>query len=225
MPERQAIHDPFLNPQFAVDPHSISTLKACAGLANHTEQAVTDSPCAIFADDLIQAYPEAKVILTVRDDSQAWKRSMEKTIISMVQHGKRKSFLDRVHSLYRSPSPFEEYGAKITRYTRLLDVMWDYRRIYDDHNAWVQRLVKQGDRLLIFNVKQGWGPLCEFLDTQVPLEEFPWVNDSDTFSRNVARFGERSRPQLLKRSAKAITAICVVAVAVRCIYFANGQAI
>ena len=32
------------------------------------------------------------------------------------------------------------------------------------------------DRVLIFNLKQGWDPLCEFLDKEVPKKPFPWLN-------------------------------------------------
>lgn len=35
------------------------------------------------------------------------------------------------------------------------------------------------DRLLVFDVRQGWGPLCQFLGVPVPDEPFPRVNDSD----------------------------------------------
>ena len=47
------------------------------------------------------------------------------------------------------------------------------------------------DRLLVFQVKDGWGPLCQFLDLPVPEEDFPNVNDTPSMLqriRNMKRF-------------------------------------
>ena len=48
---------------------------------------------------------------------------------------------------------------------------------YEAHNAQVKAHVP-ADRLLVFNVKEGWAPLCAFLGKQVPNEPFPFVNES-----------------------------------------------
>ena len=48
---------------------------------------------------------------------------------------------------------------------------------YEAHNAQVKARVPDG-RLLVFNVKEGWGPLCAFLGKEVPDEPFPFVNES-----------------------------------------------
>ena len=42
--------------------------------------AVTDAPAACFAPELIQAYPDAKVVLNLRRDLDAWQRSVLKNI-------------------------------------------------------------------------------------------------------------------------------------------------
>jgi hypothetical protein len=55
--------------------------------------------------------------------------------------------------------------------------------VFADHNREVQAAV-QADRLLVFDVKQGWEPLCAFLGVPVPEgEPFPHVNDSADFAR------------------------------------------
>jgi hypothetical protein len=41
------------------------------------------------------------------------------------------------------------------------------------------------DQLLIFEVKEGWQPLCQFLGCQVPDAEFPNLNDTNEFNRRV----------------------------------------
>ena len=95
--------------------------------------------------------------------------------------------------------PLREFGDKVIKYTRLLDVPWDYERIYNDHNAWIQRLVSQQDRLLVFNVKEGWEPLCKFLGNDVPSTTFPRLNDSKSFNRSLSQFRrEKMKEVLLK---------------------------
>ena len=51
------------------------------------------------------------------------------------------------------------------------------------YKDWVERIKKDipSEKLCVFNVKEGWKPLCEFLDVPVPNEEFPRVNDRETF--------------------------------------------
>ena len=51
---------------------------------------------------------------------------------------------------------------------------------YEQHNAEVRTEVPS-DRLLEFDVTQGWEPLCEFLGTDVPDEPFPRLNDTAQF--------------------------------------------
>jgi len=60
-------------------------------------------------------------------------------------------------------------------------------RIFTEHNEAVRRAVP-ADRLLEFEVAQGWQPLCDFLGVPVPDAPFPRANDSATFQ---ARIRER----------------------------------
>jgi hypothetical protein len=55
------------------------------------------------------------------------------------------------------------------------------------HNEDVKASVPP-DRLLVYEVSQGWGPLCEFLGVPVPDTAFPQVNSTEEFqARMVAR--------------------------------------
>ena len=49
-------------------------------------------------------------------------------------------------------------------------------RTFHEHNRRVQEEVPP-DRLLVFRVQEGWGPLCEFLGCEVPDEPFPHLNE------------------------------------------------
>lgn len=50
-----------------------------------------------------------------------------------------------------------------------------FRRKYREHNSYVQTQADQ-KRLLTMNIKEGWKPLCEFLQCDVPKESFPFRN-------------------------------------------------
>ena len=59
------------------------------------------------------------------------------------------------------------------------------KTMYEEWNAAVIRTVPK-DRLLVLNPKQGWKPLCSFLDVAVPDHPFPKINDGDTWRRHNA---------------------------------------
>jgi len=50
-----------------------------------------------------------------------------------------------------------------------------FKKKYREHNERVQAVVPK-KKLLVFNVKQGWKPLCDFLGCEIPGQEFPWLN-------------------------------------------------
>ena len=50
-----------------------------------------------------------------------------------------------------------------------------FRKKYREYNERVQTVIPK-ERLLVYNVKQGWEPLCMFLGCEVPQESFPWAN-------------------------------------------------
>jgi hypothetical protein len=51
---------------------------------------------------------------------------------------------------------------------------------YERHNADVMRTVA-AERLLVYDVSEGWAPLCSFLGADIPDEAFPKVNTSEEF--------------------------------------------
>jgi Sulfotransferase domain len=143
-------------------------------LAGH--RSTVDWPGTYFWRDLIARYPEAKVVLTVRDP-QKWYASAERTI-------------------YRSATSFRESGAPMPPFARMAQAtVWngtfksnfadrDFAiRTFEEHNEAVRREVP-AERLLEFEVRQGWGPLCDFLGRPVPDEDFPRLNDTQTFQEH-----------------------------------------
>jgi hypothetical protein len=123
-------------------------------------------PPAIFAQELMDAYPSAKIILIVRDEEK-WFESMKATL----WHAGWKNV--------GSPGVDErrEFGRKMSRYLWGEDKEENGKRIFREEN--VKRWAgERGREVLVLEVKEGWGPLCEFLGKSVPEEEdFPRKDD------------------------------------------------
>jgi hypothetical protein len=57
---------------------------------------------------------------------------------------------------------------------------------FERHNEEVEQRVPT-DKLLVYEVKEGWGPLCEFLGVEVPDKPFPHLNDGAVFRGRIRR--------------------------------------
>jgi hypothetical protein len=153
-------------------------------------QACTDFPAAIYYREFMQQYPDAKVVLTVRD-ADKWYDSASKTIfreIPGIFFG-----LSRLFGLFSKTA--RSFPTVFNFARNLVEEGFFEGRAHDrEHtksifNAWneeVKRTVP-ADRLLVFEVKDGWEPLCQFLGVPVPRTPFPRSNDSDTFHKNLAK--------------------------------------
>lgn len=142
--------------------------------------ATVDSPGCDIYQDLMTLYPKAKVILSVRDSDEVWWRSFSSTM--GVQTTRRYEWLTY-------PIPFLRYNEILfhvltKRWMRLAGTDTLGPGIYRAHNQDVQSNVPS-EKLLVFNVKMGWKPLCEFLDVPVPEQLFPNTNDAKMISRLV----------------------------------------
>jgi hypothetical protein len=153
-------------------------------------QSTVDWPGGFFYAELVDAYPQAKVVLSVRDP-QRWEASFRETIWDMC-------FGD---TLVRHLSAARaKIDPRWERYLRLIDRMfWIDRGTFaadggaepenliaamHRHEDAVKALVP-AERLLVWDVTEGWEPLCEFLEVSVPDQPLPHANDRDTFSYRV----------------------------------------
>lgn len=141
-------------------------------------QSGLDYPLVAFYEELIAAFPEARIILTVRDPHQ-WYDSTRQTIY-------RGTALP--HWLLRLLPPFRGMQAMVNSaiWERLFDGRFEDReyaiRVFKEHSEAVRRRVPPA-QLLVYRVKDGWGPLCDFLDVPVPEEPFPHINDRKSTQR------------------------------------------
>ncbi len=142
-------------------------------------QAAVDWPTVSFLPQLVNEYPRAKVILTLRNPEQ-WYESARDTIFRLSVLGelasnveeKRRSKLSEQLILERFFSG--RYNEKHYCIAK-----------YDRHVESVRKLIKPAN-LLEYDVIDGWQPLCEFLDVSVPEEPFPVTNTRSSFiSRQV----------------------------------------
>jgi hypothetical protein len=153
-------------------------------------EAAVDWPACTFYDELFQRHPDARVLLSVRDP-ESWYESTKNTIYEL-SVGISRSPLYRVGFAVVSffifgPSARGNMADEII-WDGTFDGRFDDRRhaieVFNRHNDEVRRRVPQ-DRLLVYEVKDGWGPLCEFLGVEVPDEPFPRVNDTAEMRRRI----------------------------------------
>ena len=152
-------------------------------------RATVDWPGAYFWRELIAAHPEAKVILTVRDPER-WYDSARDTIYAATQARTATPAARVLYGLLGWANPRAGHGFRTVQET-----VWDGTIEGDSRIATrlsassrstsatsSPRFLRR--RLLVFDVKEGWEPLCAFLGVPVPAgEPFPHVNDAADFSR------------------------------------------
>jgi hypothetical protein len=137
--------------------------------------ATVDWPAARWWREIAAHFPDAKVLLSVRD-SEAWYKSVTDTIYQPM----KSPAPDGVPELVRLQS---EMARKA-----ILDETFDNRfedkahaiEVFRKHNQAVRDAIDPA-RLLVFDVREGWGPLCRFLEVPIPDEPFPRLNDTATF--------------------------------------------
>lgn len=157
--------------------------------------ATCDNPPADLYAEQLRRYPDAKVVLTVRDNAAKWAASW-RVLMDFVE------VQERPFSL--SYPTFIQWVPFMAAWKRLRNVIGVHLGLapgqlirgwraqpdpdgwlaaqYEAHNAQVRASVPE-ERLLVFNVKEGWAPLCAFLGKEVPAEPFPNVNESAELRR------------------------------------------
>ena len=150
-------------------------------------EATVDWPGSFFYRELIDLYPDAKVLLSVRD-SAAWVRSMRETIWGVIYGD---CLIRHLSDARRTVDPaWDGYMTLMAEMWRRSGLIRDAHTTGEEMAAAMGRYhqevarVVPAERLLVWSVGDGWEPLCEFLEVPVPEAPFPRVNDS-------AQFGER----------------------------------
>lgn len=164
-------------------------------------QAGVDVPISLYYKELMAHYPNAKVVLSVRD-ADRWYESVAGSIYQLSTMPRWMRWLPKL-------GPF----LSMTR-----NMIWDgfFEGRFEDralaiakfeaHNAEVIRTVP-ADKLLVFSVKEGWEPLCHFLNVPIPDKPFPHVNDRAEMQRNIR--ATRSLSYIIPASVATLIALLI----------------
>jgi Sulfotransferase domain len=137
--------------------------------------SAVDWPTASFYRELHEVYPQAKVILTLRSP-ESWYESYSATIRELVADRERlPTTMHDWHAMSNSVKALVGISGKMDKPSLM--------QAFNAHNETVKQTIP-ASQLLIFQVKDGWAPLCEFLAVPVPEGDFPRSNDSTTFWDN-----------------------------------------
>ncbi|EQL01441.1 hypothetical protein OCS_02843 [Ophiocordyceps sinensis CO18] len=131
-------------------------------------------PGTMFAEEMIRAYPNAKVILTTRDVDK-WQESLKRSVDASITW---RSF-DWIAPFDPIWGPWWRFH-KLEHRIRPLIAPRGERRAFLDHYETMKKLVPK-ERLLEYRVGEGWERLCEFLGKDVPVGPFPHVNKTGQF--------------------------------------------
>jgi len=160
--------------------------------------ASVDYPMSLYWKDLLKMYPNAKVLLTVRDPVK-WYLSVKNTIRNIASFlveswgGLPIRLIGRLTGKAVGPAFYTVFaptylGAKYPKgMFGAVDAGEETAvRFFND---WTEEVIREvpADRLLVFEVKQGWAPLCKFLG--VPQPDGPFPNTNDTKEQQ-QRFGK-----------------------------------
>jgi hypothetical protein len=136
-------------------------------------QAAVDWPACHFYRQLAEYYPQAKVILTVRDPL-SWYQSMAQTTLKVIQEGLASGRIDAGEG---------NLGTELVvkaAFDGILDDPAHGIAVFERHVREVKTTIAP-ERLLVFDVREGWAPLCAFLARPVPDTPFPRTNARDEF--------------------------------------------
>ena len=141
-------------------------------------RAAVDWPSCSFYKEQAAHFPKAKVILTVRD-MKTWYESCISTIfrLMLLDPAMAPPHVAHVARLARKLVAENTFGGRVEDAAHCIAV-------HQAHIEEVKRTIP-ADRLLVFQVKEGWGPLCRFLGVAVPDEPFPRVNERESFGKDI----------------------------------------
>jgi len=178
-------------------------------------EATQDLPANLYWEDLYNNVKDAKVILTVRDSDEQWYNSWMNFNRAYIEDGLT-AFLDYRWMVWlmangwmgsaqkfhlqnavdwstgmfgtKSDWPYSDVNMYLDEWTKKKELM---KQRYRAHILYVKSVVP-AEKLLIWNLKDGWRPLAEFLDKPIPDIPIPRENrtgDTQWVNKN---FGEHA---------------------------------
>jgi hypothetical protein len=136
--------------------------------------SVVDWPTCAFYKDLMTEFPDARVLLNVRDP-ESWYESMKETIYAI-----QPAFP------FWFPNVVRRMHDEIIWGGSLKGVFEDREKVIEVYRQYIEDVKNAvpADRLLVYNVIEGWKPLCDFLGVAVPERKtFPHINERKSFKQ------------------------------------------
>tara|TARA_R110002020_G_scaffold20952_2_gene70835 strand:- start:1917 stop:2657 length:741 start_codon:yes stop_codon:yes gene_type:complete len=147
--------------------------------------AAVDNPACCVWKELTKAYPEAKVLLTIHPKGpEAWYEST----ISTIYFTERMWQFKVMQAFIPFMTKFGNMSKKLVWNRSHAGTMSDKNAAIAHYNQHIENLKASvtPEKLLIFNVKDGWEPLCRFLNKPIPDLPFPNVNDRAEIKKTLA---------------------------------------
>ncbi len=150
-------------------------------------RATVDWPAARWWREIAAHYPDAKVLLSVRDPED-WYRSMSDTIYQPM----KLPVPDGAPEIVRLQSEMVRKAVLAETFDNRFDDKALAIQVFKRHNQEVRDSIDSA-RLLEFDVREGWAPLCRFLEVPIPDEPFPRLNDTATTQAMIRMMSESIR--------------------------------
>ena len=149
--------------------------------------ATVDWPSTRWWREIAAHYPAAKVLLSVRDP-EAWYKSMSDTIYQPM----KSPAPDGTPELLRLQTEMVREAILAQTFDNRFEDKAHAIEVFERHNREVRDAIDPA-RLLVFDVREGWAPLCRFLEVPIPDEPFPRLNDSATTQAMIRMMRESTR--------------------------------
>lgn len=150
-------------------------------------RATVDWPAARWWREIAAHFPDAKVLLSVRDP-EAWYKSMIETIYQPM----KSPAPDGVSDLIRLQNEMVRKSILSETFDNRFEDKAHALEVFERHTKEVCDAIEPA-RLLVFDVREGWAPLCRFLEVPVPDEPFPRLNDTASTKAMIQLMRESTR--------------------------------
>ena len=135
--------------------------------------ATVDWPACTFWRELSAYYSDAKVLLTVRDPER-WYESVNNTIYKVLTEAPNEGPMAEQLAMVRCLILEKTFDGRFEDRAHAIGV-------FERHNEAVRKETP-AERVLVYEVGDGWEPLCAFLERPIPDEDFPHVNSTEEFA-------------------------------------------
>jgi hypothetical protein len=150
-------------------------------------RATVDWPAARWWREIVTQYPDAKVLLSVRDP-ESWYQSMSETIYEAMKW----PAADSVPEVVRLHNEMARKAILADTFDHRFEDKMHAIKVFKRHTEEVRDTIASAG-LLVFDVREGWGPLCRFLEVPMPSEPFPRLNDTASTQAMIQSMRESTR--------------------------------